>query len=576
MMKHIFLFVSLFLSPVLLFAQHTLTEEQKQKAENAVKTYFDRLSRYAAQPMSPEALDLRNDIVLMFDNMLETPVYNDLERLETQTGVGIACMLDEYLLSFGSLYSHDKEHYSFLITCDSIVCQPLVEPNFNNTLNALVYVRKHIQGCGISETLTNVIRYNLNTDKMSYIEKASFTTNAEDIDFLLKNHYGYNTSKLNEMAARCFQEKKYKQAYDLYEQAAIRDDMDAQYALANMLWKRQGCSEYGLFATINMTKFWLKKIYFKYIEAQGVRIYEIGLYRPVNEMINIVFHDEPEFFSDAEDKPFNSNLMKYKIPGKDLYGFIDMKGDVVIPAIYGGAHAFSDGLAAVCKNNKWGYINTKGEIVIPIQYDNYNTSSFINGTASVSLTDTIDGTLHKRFFIINKKGEQISEDFDFIRQRWRKEEMIMPAQRGDKWGFINGVGKIKIPFIYDNYHGILALANTATDHYTAICQNGKWGFIDTSSSEGRIIVPPQYEKVGNFCFGMVWVMDNESISFIDKTGNIVCGGYVYVTPFNASGLSCVKTSRNTTEAYLINKRGEIVFYCDKDEKGNLRNIRRYK
>ena len=88
-------------------------------------------------------------------------------------------------------------------------------------------------------------------------------------------------------------------------------------------------------------------------------------------------------------------------------------------------------------------------------------------------------------------------------------------------------------------------------------------------------MPPQYEKVGNFCFGMVWVMDNESISFIDKTGNIVCGGYVNVTPFNASGLSCVKTSRNTTEAYLINKRGEIVFYCDKDEKGNLRNIRRY-
>lgn len=576
MVKHIFLFVSLLLSPVFLFAQQKLTVEQKKKAENAVKTYFDHLSRYAAQPMSPEALNLRNDIVEMFENMFETPVYNDLEKLEAQTGVGVACMLDEYLLAFGSLYSQDKEHYSFRITCDSIVCQPLVEPSLNNTLNAMVYVRKHIQGCGISETLTNVIRYNLNTDKMSYIEKASFTTNAEDIDFLLKNHYGYNTSKLNEMAARCFQEKKYKQAYDLYEQAAIRDDMDAQYALANMLWKRQGCSEYGLFATINMTKFWLKKIYFKYIGAQGVRIYEIGLYRPVNEMINIVFHDEPEFFSDAEDKPFNSNLMKYKIPGKDLYGFIDMKGDVVIPAIYGGALAFSDGLAAVCKNNKWGYINTKGEIVIPIQYDNYNTSSFINGTASVSLTDTIDGTLHKRFFIINKKGEQISEDFDFIRQRWRKEEMIMPAQRGDKWGFINGVGKIKIPFIYDNYHGILALANTATDHYTAICQNGKWGFIDTSSSEGRIIVPPQYEKVGNFCFGMVWVMDNESISFIDKTGNIVCGGYVNVTPFNASGLSCVKTSRNTTEAYLINKRGEIVFYCDKDEKGNLRNIRRYK
>ena len=29
---------------------------------------------------------------------------------------------------------------------------------------------------------------------------------------------------------------------------------------------------------------------------------------------------------------------------------------------------FSEGLAAVCKNNKWGYINTKGEEVIPCQF----------------------------------------------------------------------------------------------------------------------------------------------------------------------------------------------------------------
>lgn len=576
MIKNISLFICLFLFPVCVFAQQELTEEQKQRAEGAVKAYFDRLSHYVVQPMGSDALDLRNDIVLMFDNMLETPVYNDLEKLEDKTGVGVACMLDEYLLAFGTLYSLDKENYGFQITCDSIVCQPLVEPNYNNSLNAMVYVRKHIRGCGISETQTNVFRYNLGTDKISYIEKASFTTNAEDIDFLLKNHYGYNTSKLREMAARCFQEKKYKQAYDLYEQAAIRDDMEAQFALANMLWKRQGCSEFGLFATINMTKFWLKKICFKYIGAPiGVKIHT-GIYDSVNEMVDIVFQDDPNFYSDTEDIPFNSGLMKYKVPGKDLYGFINMKGDIVIPTIYESARAFSDGLAAVCKNEKWGYIDTKGEIIIPIQYDNYTTSSFFNGTASVALTDTIEGVPRKRFFIINKRGEQISEDFDFIRGKSRKEEMIMPALRSGKWGFINSLGKIKVPFIYDSYKGIMAVYNTSTDHFTAVCQNGKWGFIDASSSEGKIIVSPRYKDVGYFVFGTAWVMDDKNISFIDKTGNVICGGYVNVTPFNASGLSCVKTSRNTTEAYLINKRGEIVFYCDKDEKGNLRNIRRYK
>ena len=575
MMKNIFLWVSLLLSPVFVYAQQTLTAEQRHRAEEAVKAYLDRLSLYVAQPMGPEALDLRNDITLMFENLLETPVYNDLEKLEEQTGIGVACTLDDYLLAFGNLYSLDKEHYGFRITYDSIVCKPLVEPDYSNKLNALIYVRKHIQGCGISETLTNVIRYNLSTGNMSYIEKASFSTSAKDIDFLLKNHLGYSTSKLNEMAARCFQEKMYKQAYDLYEQAAIRGDMDAQYALANMLWKRQGCSEFGLFATINMTKFWLKKIYFKYLGALGVKLFDRGIYEDVSKMMEIVFQDEPRFVSAAEDKPFNSGLMSYKVSGKEQYGFINMKGEVVIPTIYDGARAFSDGLALVCKNNKWGYIDANGEIAIPIQYDD-GASGFFNGTASVALTDTIDGIPHKRFFVINKKGEQISEDFDYIHQRWRKEEMVVPAMRGGKWGFINSIGKIKVPFIYDDYKGIYAYANTAGDHFIAISQNGKWGFIDTSSSEGKIIVSPQYEDVGGFAFGVSWVIGDKKISFIDETGNIICGGYESVTPFNASGLSCVKIDRNKTEAYLINKRGEIVFYCDKDGKGNLRNVRRSK
>ena len=226
-MKKILLHICLLWLPCMALAEQTLSMEQRQRVEKAVKAYFDQLARYVAEPMGAEAGQISFDISEMFENRLDAPVYNDLVVLKDKTGIDASCTISDYLLSFGPL--SEKYGYKFRITYDSIVCHPLIEPSYDNAMNALVYVRKHIEGGDVSEILTNVIRYNLNTGKLSYIEKSSFTTSDEDINFLLENHYGYSTAKLNETAARCFQEKKYKQAYKLYEQAAIRDDMDAQY-----------------------------------------------------------------------------------------------------------------------------------------------------------------------------------------------------------------------------------------------------------------------------------------------------------------------------------------------------------
>lgn len=56
---------------------------------------------------------------------------------------------------------------------------------------------------------------------------------------------------------------------------------------------------------------------------------------------------------------------------------------------------FSYGLARVKINNKWGFIDTKGEIVIPIKYDDVNC--FNGGYASVYIDD--------EWIEINKYGE---------------------------------------------------------------------------------------------------------------------------------------------------------------------------
>ena len=145
---------------------------------------------------------------------------------------------------------------------------------------------------------------------------------------------------------------------------------------------------------------------------------------------------------------------------------------------------------------------------------------------------------------------------------------------GVEYGFIDGLGKIKVPFIYDELRSSTFAVRTKSDHFVAVKKDGKWGFLDTSSSAGKLIVSPKYDDVGTFLFGMAWVKDQNSLSFIDKTGNVVCGGYISCTPFNAGGLACVKTKPGI-EAYLINKSGDIVFYCDKNGE-KLSRIRRVK
>lgn len=73
--------------------------------------------------------------------------------------------------------------------------------------------------------------------------------------------------------------------------------------------------------------------------------------------------------------------MTVTINGKD--GFINHRGELVIPAIYDYAHFFSEGRAAVAKNGKYGFIDSKGNVVIDLIYDNVGDFFDPNGFASV-------------------------------------------------------------------------------------------------------------------------------------------------------------------------------------------------
>lgn len=130
---------------------------------------------------------------------------------------------------------------------------------------------------------------------------------------------------------------------------------------------------------------------------------------------------------------FNEGLASV-VNFNDKVGFINRNGQVIIPfkyaynevAMYGNITTpqFSEGLAAVkaTDNGKYGYINKGGILVIPYQYDNVN--DFSEGLAAVSKNN--------QEFFIDETGKTVI--------RLKTGENVV-GYRG-KVGFIDGLADI--------------------------------------------------------------------------------------------------------------------------------------
>lgn len=131
------------------------------------------------------------------------------------------------------------------------------------------------------------------------------------------------------------------------------------------------------------------------------------------------------------------------------YAFINKKGEIVVDfKTYTMMKSFSDGLAAVNIENDnkdvWGYINTKGEVVIAPTYG--YAYPFSDGVAIVGKND--------KNFVIDTKGEVVfipEKNMIFLEEEFS--EGLMPVAKGSdlkaKCGFINTKGEEALPFEYD-------------------------------------------------------------------------------------------------------------------------------
>ncbi|MDE4456079.1 WG repeat-containing protein [Psychrobacter sp. DAB_AL62B] len=210
----------------------------------------------------------------------------------------------------------------------------------------------------------------------------------------------------------------------------------------------------------------------------------------------------------------------------DRVGYIDKDGQLIIPfefdAIVAGESGeslefndFSEGLAAVNKNDKYGFIGTKGKVVIEPQYE--WASSFSDGLAIVS-AEGLYGAIDKQGKTVIPFEYQALADFQegFATAARSPKD---PEDYESKYGLINKQNEVVIPFMYESMGNL-------SESLIAVKKDGKWGYVDTTN-KSIISINLAYEIVSDFSDGLAAVFnyeensDNLKYGYIDKTGKLV-------------------------------------------------------
>lgn len=242
---------------------------------------------------------------------------------------------------------------------------------------------------------------------------------------------------------------------------------------------------------------------------------------------------------DQDTAPFGEKLIAVKKNGK--WGYMDVKGKMVIQPKFQKAHNFFEGLANVKINGKWGYINNKGQVVIKAEYDDA-AYQFVNGYAQVSKNGKW-GNIDKEGKVVIPITYQDTNDYS--------EGLILVKQDG-KYGYINIQNEMVIePQFTEAY--------SFKDGLAGVKKNGKWGYIDT---KGELVISYKYPEGFSFEDGVAVVMNNDYFyGVINKSGNTVIPfKYLYLTyPQNGLVGYYYENQKGYDIGYLSVKTGKKAF-----------------
>lgn len=198
---------------------------------------------------------------------------------------------------------------------------------------------------------------------------------------------------------------------------------------------------------------------------------------------------------------FNNGLLAVKKDG--LWGFVNRKGRLAIPARFEETQGFSESKAAVKLNGIWGIIDSNGKILVQPRYQ--NARRYFSGLLPVSKNG-------KDYLALDHHGRETELP------RWdvRPDTPLHKFHTEDfsKIGYKDHNGNIVVAALYER--GV----NHFSEGMAAVRKNGLWGFIDAEGNES--IAPrytlPQGQWDISFSDGLAKVALDGKIAFIDKQG----------------------------------------------------------
>jgi len=179
-------------------------------------------------------------------------------------------------------------------------------------------------------------------------------------------------------------------------------------------------------------------------------------------------------------------LALYQEEDSQLWGYLDLEGQAVIPARFEMAGLFYDGLAAVVLEGKTGYIGHDGQLVIPCQFKaigSYDQGHFQDGAAIV--TDSEGYAL-----VIDKAGKQLSPhrydllDDGFSPNGLAHYQLWTGLEEGPLEGFVDTQGMERPMPAYSEPYQIMACSG---GYYLVLWDLG--GVYNYMDGQGRLLSP---------------------------------------------------------------------------------------
>lgn len=238
------------------------------------------------------------------------------------------------------------------------------------------------------------------------------------------------------------------------------------------------------------------------------------------------------YFDELETAINRSKIKLFPFQQKNLFGFMDMNGTIIIPAIYESLNFFKEDLALASKDGKYGYIDRNNKIVLPFIFT--SGSDFEKSRAMVEkngLFGYVDRTGKEIFPIKYKDLGSESNGLIYARKDSmygyysRSHRLLIPEQFEEAFDFINGFAKVQvagkqglinergewvIPALYES---LIPFNDSIFVYETAEL----FGLITNKGIKRSEAI---YQGIGVLMNDRAVVVQNNLIGFLDSIGNI--------------------------------------------------------